>query len=155
MLYVNSERLWGRINDLAQVGAIDGTMGCSRLALTDEDAEARRLVITWMQDLGMDIAIDGIGNVVGTWYGPDTDRDLPAVMTGSHIDTVKTGGRFDGNLGVLAGLEVIETIAEQGLSPAHRPQVRGGATSTRSRREAAGRGARPRRSDGEANQGRP
>ena len=72
-----------------------------------------------MQDLGMDIAIDGIGNVVGTWYGPDTDRDLPAVMTGSHIDTVKTGGRFDGNLGVLAGLEVIETIAEQGLSPVH------------------------------------
>ena len=114
MLYVNSERLWGRINDLAQVGAIDGTLGCSRLALTDEDAEGRRLVITWMQDLGMDIAIDGIGNVVGTWYGPDTDRDLPAVMTGSHIDTVKTGGRFDGNLGVLAGLEVIETIAEQG-----------------------------------------
>ena len=88
MLYVNSERLWGRINDLAQVGAIDGTLGCSRLALTDEDAEGRRLVITWMQDLGMDIAIDGIGNVVGTWYGPDTDRDLPAVMTGSHIDTV-------------------------------------------------------------------
>ena len=119
MLYVNSERLWGRINDLAQVGAIDGTLGCSRLALTDEDAEGRRLVITWMQDLGMDIAIDGIGNVVGTWYGPDTDRDLPAVMTGSHIDTVKTGGRFDGNLGVLAGLEVIETIAEQGLSPVH------------------------------------
>ena len=52
MLYVNSERLWGRINDLAQVGAIDGTLGCSRLALTDEDAEGRRLVITWMQDLG-------------------------------------------------------------------------------------------------------
>ena len=95
------------------------SIGCSRLALTDEDAEGRRLVVTWMQDLGMDIAIDGIGNVVGTWYGPDTDRDLPAVMTGSHIDTVKTGGRFDGNLGVLAGLEVVETIAEQDLSPVH------------------------------------
>jgi|TARA_B100001094_G_scaffold127927_1_gene124038 N-carbamoyl-L-amino-acid hydrolase len=118
-LYINIERLCGRLDELAQVGAIDGTMGCSRLALTDEDAEGRRLVITWMRDLGMDIAIDGIGNVIGTWYGSKTDQTLPSVMTGSHIDTVRTGGRFDGNLGVLAGLEVVETIAERGLSPAH------------------------------------
>ena len=82
----------GRINDLAQVGVIDGTLGCSRLALTDEDAEGRRPCDHLDAGLGMDIAIDGIGNVVGTWYGPDTDRDLPAVMTGSHIDTVKPEG---------------------------------------------------------------
>jgi N-carbamoyl-L-amino-acid hydrolase len=67
----------------------------------------------------MDITTDGIGNVVGSWHGPKTDRSLPPVMTGSHIDTVRNGGRFDGNLGVLAGLEVIETIAEHDLSPEH------------------------------------
>ena len=60
-----------------------------------------------MRDLGLDVAIDAIGNVVGTRAGA-----IPAapVMTGSHIDTVRTGGRFDGNLGVLAGLEVVETL---------------------------------------------
>ncbi|HJM99563.1 MAG TPA: Zn-dependent hydrolase [Acidimicrobiales bacterium] len=118
-LQINSERLWRRIDELAQVGAIADTNGCSRLALTDEDREGRNLVITWMEDLGMEIAIDGVGNVVGTWFGNSTDKSLPLVMTGSHIDTVRTGGRFDGNLGVLAGLEVVETLAENGISPLH------------------------------------
>ena len=119
MLRINSDRLWKRIGELAQIGAIPDSLGCSRLALTDEDKEGRDLVITWMQDLGMSIAIDGIGNVVGTWFGVETNQMLPPVMTGSHIDTVRTGGRFDGNLGVLAGLEVIETLSENGVSPVH------------------------------------
>ena len=106
----------GRIDELAQVGAIENTDGCSRLALTDEDKAGRDLVVTWMRDLGMEISIDGIGNVTAVWKGPDTDATLDPVMTGSHIDTVRTGGRYDGNLGVLAGLEVVETIAEAGLS---------------------------------------
>ena len=118
-LQINSERLWRRIDELAQVGAIADTNGCSRLALTDEDREGRNLVITWMEDLGMEIAIDGVGNVVGTWFGNSADKSLPSVMTGSHIDTVRTGGRFDGNLGVLAGLEVVETLAENEISPLH------------------------------------
>jgi len=118
-LQINSERLWRRIDELAQVGAIADTNGCSRLALTDEDREGRNLVITWMEDLGMEITIDGVGNVVGTWFGNSTNKSLPSVMTGSHIDTVRTGGRFDGNLGVLAGLEVVETLAENGISSLH------------------------------------
>ena len=118
-LQINSERLWRRIDELAQVGAIADTNGCSRLALTDEDREGRNLVITWMEDLGMEITIDGVGNVVGTWFGNSADKSLPSVMTGSHIDTVRTGGRFDGNLGVLAGLEVVETLAENEISPLH------------------------------------
>ena len=118
-LQINSERLWRRIDELAQVGAIADTDGCSRLALTDEDREGRNLVITWMEDLGMEITIDGVGNVVGTWFGNSTNKSLPSVMTGSHIDTVRTGGRFDGNLGVLAGLEVVETLAENEISPLH------------------------------------
>jgi N-carbamoyl-L-amino-acid hydrolase len=78
------------------------------LALTDADRDGRDLVVAWMRDLGLVVEIDAIGNVFAT--RPGTDSALAPVMTGSHIDTVRTGGRFDGNLGVLAGLEVIETL---------------------------------------------
>lgn len=115
-LRINVDRLMGRIDELAKIGAIEGTDGCSRLALTDEDKAGRDLVVTWMRDLGMEITIDGIGNVTAVWKGHRSDASLDPVMTGSHIDTVRTGGRYDGNLGVLAGLEVVETIAEAGLS---------------------------------------
>jgi len=98
-------RLRGRLDALGEIGAIDGG-GSSRLALTDADRLGRDLVVTWMRDLGLRVDIDGIGNVVGTW---PADRFDPPVLMGSHIDTVATGGRYDGNLGVLAGLEVIET----------------------------------------------
>ena len=118
-LRINGERLLARIAELAQIGAIENTDGCARLALTDEDKAGRDLVITWMRDLGMQITIDGIGNVTAVWTGPASDASLDPVMTGSHIDTVRTGGRYDGNLGVLAGLEVVETLAEAGLSPRH------------------------------------
>ena len=118
-LQINAKRLWGRIDELAQIGAISGTQGNSRLALTDEDGQARDLVVSWMRELEMEVTIDGIGNIVGLWKGPSTSPSLLPVMTGSHIDTVRSGGRFDGNLGVLAGLEVIQTIAEQGLSTEH------------------------------------
>jgi N-carbamoyl-L-amino-acid hydrolase len=98
--------------DLAQIGSIDGG-GCARLALTDEDKAGRDLVIAWMQELGLSITIDVIGNVVGVW---DVGSGRP-VMTGSHIDTVRTGGKYDGNLGVLAGLEVIQTLQENAFTP--------------------------------------
>ncbi|MEZ5259365.1 MAG: M20 family metallo-hydrolase [Ilumatobacteraceae bacterium] len=87
--------------------------GNARLALTDADGEGRRLVMSWMADLGLDVTVDGIGNVVATYAG--TDPSLAPVMMGSHIDTVGTGGRFDGCLGVLAGLEVVETMATMGV----------------------------------------
>ena len=101
-----------RIMDLASIGAIDGG-GCARLALTDEDAAGRDLVVGWMHELGMTVTTDVIGNVVGTW---NIGKGSP-VMTGSHIDTVRTGGKYDGNLGVLAGLEIIETLQEFGYEP--------------------------------------
>ena len=105
---IDGDRLVRRIDELGAIGAIEGTIGCSRLALTDEDREGRDLVRTWMAELGLDITTDGIGNVVATM--PGFDPSLAPVMTGSHIDTVATGGRYDGNLGVLAGLEVVETV---------------------------------------------
>ena len=92
-LRINGERLLARIEELASIGAIDGGGSC-RLALTDEDRAGRDLVVTWMKDLGLDVSIDSIGNVVAVRSGK---IDGPPTMTGSHIDTVKTGGRYDGN----------------------------------------------------------
>ena len=99
-LRIDGARLLGRLDRLAEIGPIDGG-GCCRLALTDEDKAARDLVAGWMRELGLEVSIDPIGNVFGLRAGSEP---LPPVMTGSHIDTVRTGGRYDGNLGVLAGL---------------------------------------------------
>lgn len=118
-LRVSFPRLRARLDALAEVGAIDGG-GCCRLALTDADREGRDLVVTWMWDLGLRVDIDGIGNVVGTW--PPDRFDAP-VMAGSHIDTVSTGGRYDGHLGVLAGLEAIETVISAGIAKIGRAHV--------------------------------
>ena len=110
---ISQDRLLGRLDELATVGPIDGGGSC-RLALTDADRDGRDLVMTWMKDLGLDISVDRVGNIVGTW---NVGTGAP-VMTGSHIDTVRTGGRYDGNLGVIAGLEVIETLMSAGVTPA-------------------------------------
>ncbi len=110
-LSISIDRLQQRLAELAAIGAIEGTEGCARLALTDEDKAGRDLVVTWMKDLGLDITIDGIGNVIAVMPGEGAP-----VMCGSHIDTVRTGGRYDGNLGVLAGLEIIETVQAAGVT---------------------------------------
>lgn len=117
---VDGDRLWGRIVELGTIGAIDGPngeQGSCRLALTDADRDGRDLVIGWMRDLGLAVTVDAIGNVVAT--RPGSDPHAAPVMMGSHIDTVATGGRFDGNLGVLAGLEVIETLIANDVTTRH------------------------------------
>jgi len=111
-LAIDTDRLLRHLAELCEIGAIPGTTGCARLALTDEDKAGRDLVLAWMRDLGLDIRIDGIGNVVAS---TPSESGLAPVMTGSHIDTVATGGKYDGNLGVLAGLEVIETVISSGV----------------------------------------
>ena len=111
-LRINLDRLLNRIDALAEIGAIEGA-GVCRMALSDEDRQRRDLVVSWMRELGLNISIDRIGNVIG--LRPGIEPGDP-VLTGSHIDTVATGGRYDGNLGVLAGLEVIETLNEANLS---------------------------------------
>src|SRR5262245_29972294 len=108
MLQVNARALLGALEELARIGAIDGG-GCARLALSDEDKAGRDLVVGWMKDSDLDVRIDAIGNVIGLRAGREK---LPPVMTGSHIDTVRTGGRYDGNYGVLAGLEVVRALNE-------------------------------------------
>ncbi len=106
MLRLDERRLLGGLAELAEIGAIDGG-GCARLALTDEDKAGRDMVVAWMKALGLDVRIDAIGNVIGLRAGRE---NLAPVMTGSHIDTVRTGGRYDGNYGVLAGLEVVRAL---------------------------------------------
>ncbi len=111
-LRINAERLMSRLEALAEIGDT-GDGGCCRLALTDADRAGRDLVVSWMSDLGMSVSIDVVGNVVATYPG---EADESPVMCGSHIDTVRTGGRYDGNLGVLAGLEIVETLSTAGVT---------------------------------------
>ena len=118
-LRVDGDRLWRRLEALGEIGSVlgpNGERGCARLALTDADRDGRDLVVDWMHDLGLTVSVDAIGNVVATRAG--SNPNAAAVMIGSHIDTVRTGGRFDGNLGVLGGLEVIETLAQHGITTA-------------------------------------
>lgn len=110
-LGVDGARLLDRLGALAAVGDT-GDGGNCRLACTDDDAGGRELVVGWMHELGLDVRVDRVGNVVGVRDGIEGGA---AVMTGSHIDTVRTGGRYDGTLGVLAGLEVLRTLDDAGV----------------------------------------
>ncbi len=112
-LRIDADRLLSRLKELGRIGST-GDGGCARLALSDEDREGRDLVVTWMRDLGLDVQVDAVGNVVALREGREPG---PPVMCGSHVDTVATGGIYDGNLGVLAGLEVVETLVSAGVVP--------------------------------------
>ncbi|MFM7820583.1 MAG: M20 family metallo-hydrolase [Actinomycetota bacterium] len=111
-LKIDYPRLKSRIEALAEISPIEGGGNC-RLALTDEDKHGRDLVVSWMRELGLEISIDSVGNIIGTW----NTAELSPVMSGSHIDTVRTGGRFDGCYGVLAALEVIQTCQDARIKP--------------------------------------
>ena len=106
-LQVNGERLWASLMDLAEIGATPNG-GVCRLAASDLDGEARRLFIRWCEQAGCTVSVDRIGNIFAR--RPGRNPDLPPVMTGSHLDTQPTGGRFDGAYGVMAGLEVVRTL---------------------------------------------
>ncbi|MGV2896779.1 Zn-dependent hydrolase [Achromobacter sp. AGC78] len=111
-LRVDGARLWQSLMDLAQIGGTEKG-GVCRLALTDLDRQGRDLFVRWVQEAGCDVRVDAIGNIFAR--RPGRNNDLPAVMTGSHIDTQPTGGKFDGNYGVLAGLEVLRTLNDHGV----------------------------------------
>lgn len=105
--HINGERLWQSLMELAQLGATPKG-GVCRLALTDLDRQARDLFVTWAEQAGCTVSVDGVGNIFAR--RPGRNPALAPVMTGSHIDTQPTGGKFDGCFGVLAGLEVLRTI---------------------------------------------
>ena len=106
-LSIDGDRLWTSIMEIARIGATDKG-GSRRLALTDLDREARDLFVAWCEAAGCTVSVDRMGNIFAR--RPGRDPDAAAVVTGSHLDTQPTGGRFDGVYGVLAGLEVIRTL---------------------------------------------
>ena len=115
-LRVNGERLWSRLMQMAEIGAT-AHGGCNRQALTDADMAGRRLLSRWAEEAGCPVRVDAVGNLF--IRRPGRDDTLPVVMTGSHLDTQPTGGKFDGVYGVLAGLEVIESLNDHEMTTAH------------------------------------
>lgn len=114
-LRINGQRLWDALMELAKIGATPKG-GVKRLTLTDLDKQGRDLVVSWAREQGMTVTIDQIGNVFMRRAGKNPA--LPPIMAGSHIDTQPTGGKFDGNYGVLAALEVVRTLNEHKIETA-------------------------------------
>src|SRR5215472_2472473 len=109
---VDGARLWESLMDLAKIGATPKG-GVRRLALTDLDRQGRDLVVSWLRAAGTTVEIDGAGNIFAVRRGRE---DVAPVLTGSHVDTQPSGGKFDGNYGVLAGLEVLRTLNDAGVT---------------------------------------
>jgi N-carbamoyl-L-amino-acid hydrolase len=111
-LAIDGGRLWTSLMEMATIGATPKG-GVCRLALTDLDRLSRALFVRWCEKAGCTVSVDAVGNIFARRPGKDDSR--PAVMTGSHLDTQPTGGRFDGVYGVLAGLEVLRTLNDRGI----------------------------------------
>ena len=111
-LKIDGERLWASLMEMAEIGALPHG-GCGRLALTDLDRKGRDLFVRWCEAAGCSVAVDSLGNIFARRPGRDPSRK--PVATGSHLDTQPHGGKFDGVLGVLAGLEVVRTLNDAGI----------------------------------------
>ncbi|MBU0779369.1 MAG: Zn-dependent hydrolase, partial [Alphaproteobacteria bacterium] len=115
-LRINPDRLWDTLMDMAKVGpGVAG--GNNRQTLTDEDSEGRHLFAGWCAKAGCKMGVDSMGNMFARREG--TDPDALPVYVGSHLDTQPTGGKYDGILGVLGGLEVIRSLNDLGIKTKH------------------------------------
>ena len=112
-LEIDAQRLWDSLERSAEIGRFRDT-GLRRLALSDEDRRMRDLFVGWAREAGCTVEIDRLGNIFARRAG--SDPDLPPVAIGSHLDTQICGGRYDGILGVLCGLEVVRTLNDRGLA---------------------------------------
>ena len=111
-LRIDADRLWDSLMDMARIGpGVAG--GNNRQTLTDADAEGRALFQSWCEAAGMSMGLDALGTMFARREGTE---DLPAVYMGSHLDTQPTGGKYDGVLGVLGGLEVVRTLNDLGIA---------------------------------------
>ncbi len=110
-LRIDGKRLWDSLMEMAKIGATEKG-GVCRLALTDLDKQGRDLFVRWCEESGCSVTVDGIGNIFAR--RPGRNDALPPIVTGSHLDSQPTGGKFDGVYGVLAGLEVVRTLNEAG-----------------------------------------
>jgi N-carbamoyl-L-amino-acid hydrolase len=115
-LEVNGSRLWDSLMQMAEIGAT-ARGGCNRQALTDEDRIGRELFVGWCEAAGCSVRVDQMGNLFAR--RPGRKADAAAVMTGSHLDTQPTGGKFDGVYGVLAGLEVVRSLNDADVTTEH------------------------------------
>src|SRR5438045_6063536 len=106
---IDRARLEQSIDELGRIGATPRG-GLTRLALTDDDKRGRDLMVRWMREAGLRVTVDQMGNIFGERAGREP---LPPVMMGSHVDSVPTGGKYDGQLGVLCGLETIRARSEE------------------------------------------
>ena len=111
-LKIDGARLWDSLMDMARIGATEKG-GVNRLALTDLDRDSRDLFTRWCADAGCTVTYDAIGNMFAR--RPGRNPNLSPVMTGSHLDSQPTGGKFDGAYGVLAGLEVVRALNDAGF----------------------------------------
>ena len=111
-LAINGDRLWTSLMQMAEIGATEKG-GNNRLTLTDLDKQGRDLFVHWCEEAGCSITVDAIGNIFARRPGRNDTK--PAIMMGSHLDTQPTGGRFDGVLGVLAGLEALRTLNDHDI----------------------------------------
>ncbi|MHA1553582.1 MAG: Zn-dependent hydrolase, partial [Alphaproteobacteria bacterium] len=119
-LRIKGQRLWDSIHEIANIGpGVRG--GSNRQTVTDEDGEGRRLFQTWCEEAGLTVAVDSMGTMFARREGED--NSLLPVMVGSHLDTQPTGGRYDGVLGVLSGLEIIRTLNDFGIKTRHPIEV--------------------------------
>lgn len=115
-LRINSDRLWDSIMEMAKIGpGIAG--GNNRQTVTDEDGEGRHLFKRWCDEAGLEMGVDEMGTMFARREG--TDPSLPPVYVGSHLDTQPTGGKYDGVLGVLGGLEVVRSLNDLGIKTKH------------------------------------
>src|SRR5919112_5882743 len=117
---IDGERLWRRISDLGEIGSQDEG-GVTRLSFTDEERAAKDKVVSYMKEAGLSVREDAAGNLFGRREGRNPDS--PSVLIGSHVDSVYNGGNFDGPLGVLAGIEVLHAMEEQGIETEHPVEV--------------------------------
>ncbi|GAF64178.1 hypothetical protein BTS2_1070 [Bacillus sp. TS-2] len=122
-LKINPNRLWESLDKINQFGRnpLYPEKGNTRLSLTIEDLKARQYLINLMKESGLKVKVDPVGNICGRLEG--LNSQAPVIMTGSHIDTVVQGGRFDGTLGVLGAIEAVRTIHELGITPLHPIEV--------------------------------
>ncbi len=109
---VDGTRLWASLMEMAKIGAT-AKGGCNRVAFSDDDRRGRDLFVGWCRDAGCRVSVDRFGNIFARRQG--RHDNLPVVMVGSHLDTQPTGGKFDGVFGVLAGLEVVRSLNDQGI----------------------------------------
>ncbi|HEY3100297.1 MAG TPA: Zn-dependent hydrolase [Methylomirabilota bacterium] len=112
---IDRVRLEQSIDELGRIGATPRG-GLTRLALTDDDKRGRDLMVRWMRETGLRVTVDQMGNIFGERAGREP---LPPVMMGSHVDSVPTGGKYDGQLGVLCGLETIRALNTHGIRTRH------------------------------------